>query len=377
MALQSSGAISLNEIHIEAGGSTGTTATINDADIRGLISKSSEATMSFNEWYGAANLNTRAVTGGSWKKSNANFANTIDYIDIASTGNSTDFGNLTASRTLMGACSSLTRCVFAGGNVNRNVGSYDGTRSNEMQYITIASTGNATDFGDLGNARDGVAGFSNTTRGVFAGGGAGNNFVFTRYVELEYITIASTGNITDFGDLTVARQDLAGCGSSTRGISAGGGDSSGNAKNEIDYVTIASTGNATDFGNLSTTGWSLGGASNSTRGVFFGRNINQAMSSSSHFKNNIDYITIASTGNATDFGDLTGNRCLVSAAASDTRACCFGGAGQNQSASNDGLTERDFIEYVTIASTGNSTDFGNLTDARMGTASASGAHGGL
>ena len=156
-----------------------------------------------------------------------------------------------------------------------------------------------------------------------------------------------------------------------------GGGRTPSESDVIDYIEIVSTGNATDFGNLSTTGWSLGGASNSTRGVFFGRNINQAMSSSSHFKNNIDYITIASTGNATDFGDLTGNRGLVSAAASDTRACCFGGAGQNQSASNDGLTERDFIEYVTIASTGNSTDFGNLTDARMGTASASGAHGGL
>tara|TARA_Y100000401_G_scaffold117424_2_gene126187 strand:+ start:13247 stop:13798 length:552 start_codon:yes stop_codon:yes gene_type:complete len=54
MALQSSGAISLNEIHIEAGGSTGSNCTINDSDIRGLISKSSGATMSFNEWYGAS-----------------------------------------------------------------------------------------------------------------------------------------------------------------------------------------------------------------------------------------------------------------------------------------------------------------------------------
>jgi len=54
MALQSSGAISLNEIHIEAGGSSGTLCTINDSDIRGLISKGSGATMSFNEWYGAS-----------------------------------------------------------------------------------------------------------------------------------------------------------------------------------------------------------------------------------------------------------------------------------------------------------------------------------
>lgn len=53
MALQTSGAISLNEIHVEAGGSSGSQASINDSDIRDLISKSSGAQMSFSEWYGA------------------------------------------------------------------------------------------------------------------------------------------------------------------------------------------------------------------------------------------------------------------------------------------------------------------------------------
>jgi len=65
MALQTSGAISLNEIHIEAGGSgvSGTSCTINDADIRGLISASSESEMSFDDWYGASSsLDTQTVT---------------------------------------------------------------------------------------------------------------------------------------------------------------------------------------------------------------------------------------------------------------------------------------------------------------------------
>lgn len=56
MALQSSGAISLNDIHMEAGGTTGTSAAINDTDIRGLIGKGSGAQMSFSEWYGASNI---------------------------------------------------------------------------------------------------------------------------------------------------------------------------------------------------------------------------------------------------------------------------------------------------------------------------------
>lgn len=54
MALQTSGAISLNDIHVEAGGSSGTLAGLNDADIRDLIGKASGATMSFSEWYGAS-----------------------------------------------------------------------------------------------------------------------------------------------------------------------------------------------------------------------------------------------------------------------------------------------------------------------------------
>lgn len=54
MALPCSGAISLNEMHIEAGGTTGTNCTINDADIRGLIGKGSGVTMSFSEWYCAS-----------------------------------------------------------------------------------------------------------------------------------------------------------------------------------------------------------------------------------------------------------------------------------------------------------------------------------
>jgi len=52
--IPTSGAISLNQMHTEVGGSSGSTVSINDADIRGLIGKASGATMSFNEWYGAS-----------------------------------------------------------------------------------------------------------------------------------------------------------------------------------------------------------------------------------------------------------------------------------------------------------------------------------
>ena len=66
MALQTSGSISLGQIHAEAGGSSTGQASINDSDIRGLIGKSSGAAMNFAEWYGAsALLDTQTVTTGT------------------------------------------------------------------------------------------------------------------------------------------------------------------------------------------------------------------------------------------------------------------------------------------------------------------------
>lgn len=54
MTLPSSGQISLNQIHIEAGGTTGTQVTLNDSDVRGLISKADNTQNSFSEYYGAS-----------------------------------------------------------------------------------------------------------------------------------------------------------------------------------------------------------------------------------------------------------------------------------------------------------------------------------
>ena len=68
MALPTSGALSLNAIHIEAGGSSGTQASLNDADIRNLIGKGSGVQMSFSEWYGASasTPNGSSITCGSY-----------------------------------------------------------------------------------------------------------------------------------------------------------------------------------------------------------------------------------------------------------------------------------------------------------------------
>ena len=64
MALQTSGQITLNEIHIEAGGASSTQCSPNNADIRDLIGKAATTQMAFSEWYGASASLTVAVTSG-------------------------------------------------------------------------------------------------------------------------------------------------------------------------------------------------------------------------------------------------------------------------------------------------------------------------
>ena len=100
----------------------------------------------------------------------------------------------------MSGLSDLTRCLFAGG--------YDGSAgSNVIQYVTTATTGNATDFGDLTAATQGdFAGTSNGSRGVFGGG-----FVSSVTNTIQYVAIQTPGNATDFGDLTVSAMTINAC----------------------------------------------------------------------------------------------------------------------------------------------------------------------
>ena len=134
-----------------------------------------------------------------------------------------------------------------------------------MDYITIASTGDAADFGNLVTAAslpsDGTGG-SSTTRGIIHGGGAGPNY----YNHIQYITFANTGNTTDFGDATSNVQSGGASGNGVRGL-YGGGVVVPADKQSIDYITIATTGDAADFGDLTSGGSSVNGTSNCHGGL--------------------------------------------------------------------------------------------------------------
>jgi len=86
----------------------------------------------------------------------------------------------------MTGCSNSTRALFGSGT----------SRTSTIDYVTIASTGNATDFGDPSTNRTNATGAASATRAVFGGSGT----------TIDYVTIATTGNAIDFGDLTFSNQ---------------------------------------------------------------------------------------------------------------------------------------------------------------------------
>ena len=303
--------------------------------------------------------------GGTTAESNRGFAvfgggitpsvtSMMDYCYIPTMGNLTDWGDLTGAKNETSAFSSSTRGVWAGGTT--------GTYQNVIEYITFTTQSSPTDFGDLTVARGHSGGTSNSTRGLVFGGYDSTPNPDTMYNTIDYVTIASTGDATDFGDSTVAGWPAGGARSSTTRAVAGGYATPSDT-NTIDYITIASTGDATNFGDLNHAGYGTGAGnvSNGTRVVFLGNSDGPS--------NTIDYITIATTGDATEFGDLTAARRGGGSSSTLLRGILVGGRTPS---------EVNTIDYVTIATTGNASDFGDATSqVSFNHAGCSDSHGGL
>ena len=291
----------------------------------------------------------RALFGGGIQPASSNV---IDFITTSTLGNAVDFGNLRFNRYYHTAFASSTRFFSMAG--------VDGTGStantDDVEYINFASQGNCSFFSDGTVTNRQMVGFSNATRGV--SGGASSPYINV----IEYIVLASVGtNGADFGNLSANRSYMGGFASPTRGVFVGG-FAPGAQVNDIQYITIASTGDTTDFGDLTQTARNCAGMASSVRGLRF------SGESGGSFTNVIDYVTIASTGDASDFGDVTVARQDASTAASSTRG--IGAGGQAPGYSN-------VMDYVTIASTGDAADFGDLTLSASHHEGSSDSHGGL
>ena len=339
--------------------------TDNGVTFDGAIAMNSSAYMYFPTGRTEERGRGRAIFGGGQSTS---YTSAIHVFNIQSQGNTVEVGQLSQSNWGLGACGSSTRGLFGGG---RTAPGGSGNYLNTIEFVTIANAGNSSDFGDLTRAASYINALGNETRGIWGGGynvdtkpatNVGSNTI-------DYVTIASTGNAADFGDLvrqsgssdtTFSKFTTA---SSTRGLFAGGYGAPSGQIDEITYITIATTGNTTYFGDLTATNAFGGsGASSSTRGI-----VTVGGSPGPH--NRIEFVTIASTGNATDFGDLSLARRYAQGVSNKTRAVFI-----------TGYTGADtnFIDFVNIATTGNATDFGDRDrEDNYGNGATSDSHGGL
>ena len=190
----------------------------------------------------ARGTGTRGLFAGGYVTPTVSCTDQVDYITVETLGNAQDFGNLVDARANGGNCADKTRAVYAGG---RGPSTPSGSDTANITFTTIASTGDYADSGgDLSDAV-GARGVSNSTRGLFG------TFVFPYADTIDYVTIQSLGNAQDFGNLTEVRGYGMAVSSPVRAVFAGGINTPTNlGVNRIDYVTISSTGNAQDFGDL-------------------------------------------------------------------------------------------------------------------------------
>ena len=326
---------------------TNTTETVPTGAIRYNTDSNKMECFNGTKWMQVA-VSSPDLNGGAravWTAGSSS-TNIIDYVTISTQGNATDFGD-TSLRKYNSGGSSRTRGVFGGGDPAGNV--------DTIEYITISITGDAVDFGDLSTGTTYVGGCSNQTR-LLIGGGKTPSFVDT----IQYLTIASTGDAKDFGNLTLARSNIGAVANPIRGVFAGGYTPT--HQNIIDYVTIASTGDAKDFGDITTSiGTNSAQCGSTTRGIIWG---------GYPAGTNIDYFTFATRGNTFNFGDTTVTLKYRNCTSNTVR----GVAGGGQSGPGAGNT----IEYITIQTEGDAVDFGDLTtDAHDSCAAFSSGHGGL
>ena len=295
----------------------------------------------------------RGVFGGGYGTPGNNNKNS-EFINIMSLGNALSFGDLVLNaKYSQSGASDGKRGLFIGGQ-----------SVSDIEYITIASEGNSIDFGDLtGSTGNHCGSLSSSTRAIRGGGYSGPGPVGINV--MDYVQIQTLGNALDFGDLLEGNFGLCGFSNSTRGIFAGGrGVDAPSGQTRINQITIASTGNAISFGNLTERNSYVAGLSNSIRGFICG--------GSNPITNTIQYLTIATSGNTEDFGDLTlaKNGIASGNSANQVRGVFAGG-------SNSPTGGFNVIDYITIATKGNAQDFGDLSILRAYSGALSDSHGGL
>jgi len=146
--------------------------------------------------------------------------------------------------------------------------------------------------------RDNPTGSSSPTKGIIAGGHNSGNTILT---SIDYITLATLGDASNFGNLIKKRLEATSCGNGVNGLIGGGdtGSVNGNGPylSSIEYIKYATNSDAGSFADLSILRSQLASLSNKTNGLFCGGFNGSEM-------NVIDYVNFSTFSNAVDFGNL-------------------------------------------------------------------------
>jgi hypothetical protein len=190
----------------------------------------------------ALSSSTRAIWGGGYGPA---FTNVIEYVEINTLGNALDFGDLSGDMdegtAYHASFASPTRGVFACGTHPTSPAGDNVIRSAES--ITIASKGNSTRFGDLTAKHQRPSAASNGIKGlVFSG---------RDIPDISEISMTSGGVGIHFGNLSDGDYSGFSACNAIRAVHGGGEPGAGGRTNRIEYVTMTTGGNSQDFGDLS------------------------------------------------------------------------------------------------------------------------------
>ena len=276
----------------------------------------------------------------------------MDFITISTSGNAADFGDLSSNRRHCHGVGSRTRNFVMGGYSDSA-----GQVRNTVEASVFASGGGSSSFCNLTASRYVAAAGGNSTRGLYGCGNSPN--APTIVASVDVFDLHSGTNAVDFGDMSLARQDTAGSANIVRFVVAGGSNSG--HRNTIDFVTISTLGDGKDFGDLTSTSTHNGGASSPTRGIFCGVSPSTVT--------NCDKIEYATLGDAIDFGDMTVSRNVHAGVSDCVRIAIAGG--------NVPSGRTNVIDYTSFSTGGSFANFGDLTDVRGQLSGGSNGHGGL
>ena len=292
---------------------------------------------------------------GVWSGGDPSRSTNMDFLTIPTRGNTTDFGDLPFANAGMtcGIQASNTRGFTCGGEAPV------GDSHNYIVKYEFSSTGSAVDHANLTFTSKNGGGYSNATRAIQHRGYGAPSIT---HDDVCAFTMASSGNAFTFSDIIASGQyGGGGQASPTRGVISIALSSS----NSLEFCTISTTGAFQDFGDMTTTknGIRSGTGGSSTRGVFMG--------GGDDYITTCSFITFATTGNSTEFGDLTTGKSYSNAVSDRITVMMAGG----QLAPGGSVTNQ--IDSLNIATGGTAINSGDLTVTKRENGAASNGHGGL